>query len=104
MGKWRRNLARIAVGSAATGAFLWLFLREVDLTEAWNEITALPPWTMLVAVALVVANVIIMSIRWRYLLSGAGYRLGLWKLFSTVAVGRGANNILLSLNGRVTRL
>jgi uncharacterized protein (TIRG00374 family) len=104
MGKWRRNLARIAVGSAATGAFLWLFLREVDLSEAWNEIVALPPWTMGAAVALVVANVIIMSVRWRYLLEGAGYRLGLWKLFSTVAVGRGANNILPARGGDLLRI
>ena len=104
MGKWRRNLARLAVGSAATGAFLWLFLREVDLSEAWSEIVALPPWTMAVAVALVVANVVIMSVRWRYLLEGAGYRLGLWKLFSTVAVGRGANNILPARGGDLLRI
>jgi glycosyltransferase 2 family protein len=101
---WRRNLVRIGIGTAATAAFLWLFLREVDVGEAWREITALPGWTMVVALALVVANVVIMSVRWGYLLGGAGYRIGLWKLFSTVAVGRGANNILPARGGDLLRI
>jgi glycosyltransferase 2 family protein len=101
---WRRNLVRIGIGTAATGAFLWLFLREVDLGEAWREITSLPGWTMVAALGLVVANVLIMAIRWGYLLEGAGYRIGLWKLFSTVAVGRGANNILPARGGDLLRI
>jgi uncharacterized protein (TIRG00374 family) len=104
MHKWRRNFVRIGIGTAATGAFLWLFLREVDLSEAWREITSLPGWTMVAALGLVVANVLIMSLRWGYLLSGAGYRIGLWKLFSTVAVGRGANNILPARGGDLLRI
>lgn len=104
MSKWRRNLVRIGIGTAATGAFLWLFLREVDLGEAWSEITALPGWTMVAALGLVVANVLIMAARWGYLLGGAGYHIGLWKLFSTVAVGRGANNILPARGGDLLRI
>ena len=60
---------------------------------------ALPGWTMIAALGLVVANVLIMSIRWGYLLGGAGFQIGLWKLFSTVCVGRGANNILPARGG-----
>jgi glycosyltransferase 2 family protein len=101
---WRRNLFRIGIGTAATGAFLWLFLREVDLGEAWREITSLPGWTMVAALGLVVTNVLIMAIRWGYLLEGAGYRIGRWKLFSTVAVGRGANNILPARGGDLLRI
>jgi hypothetical protein len=104
MRNWRRNLVRIGIGTAATAAFLWLFLREVDLSAAWKEIAALPAWTMVVALALVVANVLIMSIRWGYLLAGAGFQIGLWKLFSTVAVGRGANNILPARGGDLLRI
>jgi uncharacterized protein (TIRG00374 family) len=104
MGRWRRNLVRIGIGTAATGAFLWLFVREVDLAEAWREITALPGWTMVAALALVIANVVIMAVRWGYLLSGAGYEIGLWKLVSTVAVGRGANNILPARGGDLLRI
>jgi uncharacterized protein (TIRG00374 family) len=104
MRNWRRSLVRIGVGTAATIAFLVLFLREVDLREAWREITALPGWTMVAALALVIANVVIMAVRWRYLLGGAGYRCGLWKLFSTVAVGRAANNILPARGGDLLRI
>jgi glycosyltransferase 2 family protein len=104
MGKWRRNLVRILLGSAATGAFLWLFLREVDLGEAWREIMALPGWTMAASLGLVLANIAIMTLRWRYLLEGAGYRCGTRKLFSTVAVGRGANNILPARGGDLLRI
>jgi uncharacterized protein (TIRG00374 family) len=104
MRKWRKNLFRVGIGTAATGAFLWLFLREVDLGEAWREITALPGWTMVAALGLVVANVFIMAVRWGYLLEGAGYHIGRWKLFSTVAVGRAANNILPARGGDLLRI
>lgn len=104
MHRWRRNLAQIAVGSAATGAFLWLFLREVDLGEAWQEIVALPGWTMVAALGLVLANVLVMAVRWRYLLTGAGYRLPVRTLFATVAVGRGANNIIPARGGDLLRI
>lgn len=104
MSTWRRNLARVLVGSAATGAFLWLFLREVDLREAWREIVSLPGWAMIASLGLVIANVTIMAVRWRYLLDGAGFRIGTWKLFSTVAVGRGANNILPARGGDFLRI
>ena len=59
---------------------------------------------MIVALGLVVANVLIMSIRWGYLLAGAGFQIGLWKLFSTVCVGRGANNILPARGGDLLRI
>jgi glycosyltransferase 2 family protein len=104
MRAWRRNLVRVLIGSAATGIFLWLFLREVDLSESWRKITSLPGWTMIAALGLVITNVAIMALRWRYLLAGAGYRIGARKLFSTVAVGRGANNILPARGGDLLRI
>jgi glycosyltransferase 2 family protein len=104
MRTWRKNAARILIGSVATGTFLALFLREVDLGEAWREITGLDGWTIVAALGLILANLTIMALRWRYLLAGAGYRIGAWKLFSTVAVGRGANNILPARGGDLLRI
>jgi glycosyltransferase 2 family protein len=101
---WRRYLFRLVLGSAATGAFLWLFLRQVDLGEAWDEITALPGWTLLAAVGLILLNVFFMTLRWKYLLAGAGYTLGKRKLFSTIAVGRAANNFLPARGGDLLRI
>jgi glycosyltransferase 2 family protein len=102
--KWRRNLTRILIGSAATAAFLVLFLREVDLGEAWDRIVKLPGWTMLGALGLVIVNVTVMALRWRYLLDGAGYHVRFRSLFSTVSVGRGANNILPARGGDFLRI
>jgi glycosyltransferase 2 family protein len=101
---WRRYLFRFVLGSAATGAFLWLFLRQVDLGDAWSEITSLPGWTLLAALGLILVNVSFMTLRWKYLLSGAGYTLRKRKLFSTIAVGRAANNVLPARGGDLLRI
>jgi uncharacterized protein (TIRG00374 family) len=104
MRAWRRRLLRLFLGSAATGAFLWLFLREVDLGEAWREMTALPPWTLFAALGLIGANVAVMTLRWRYLLAGAGYTCAVRRLVATIAVGRGANNIVPARGGDLLRI
>ena len=100
----RQHLVRILVGTAATAAFLWLFLREVDLGQAWRQIVRLPGWAMLAALALVVANVAFMALRWRYLLEGAGYRVPFRSLFASVSVGRGANNFIPARGGDLLRI
>lgn len=101
---WRRTVLRLAIGSAATGAFLWLFLREVDLHEAWREIISLPGWTLLASLGLIGVNLVFMTLRWKYLLAGAGFTVPKRKLFSTIAVGRGANNILPARGGDLLRI
>jgi uncharacterized protein (TIRG00374 family) len=97
-------LFRLALGTAATVAFLWLFLREVDLSEAWKKMSALPGWTLLASLGLIGVNVFFMTLRWKYLLSGAGYSVRKRKLFSTIAVGRGANNLLPARGGDLLRI
>jgi uncharacterized protein (TIRG00374 family) len=101
---WRRYAFRLLLGSAATGAFLWLFLRQVDLGEAWQEITSLPGWTAAASIGLILVNVFFMTLRWKYLLSGAGYTVRKRKLFSTISVGRAANNFLPARGGDLLRI
>jgi len=101
---WRRTLVRLSIGTAATVAFLWLFLREVDLSQAWKQMSALPAWALLASLGLIGLNVFFMTLRWKYLLAGAGYRIDRWKLFSTIAVGRGANNLLPARGGDLLRI
>ena len=100
----KRKVLRLAVGSAATAAFLILFLREVDLGQAWRQIRELPGLTILGALGLVLVNIAFMAVRWRILLDGAGYRVSLRALFSSVCVGRGANNILPARGGDLIRI
>jgi uncharacterized protein (TIRG00374 family) len=101
---WRRTLVRLGIGTAATAAFLWLFLREVDLSEAWRQMSDLPAWALLASLGLIGLNVFFMTLRWKYLLAGAGYPIDRWKLFSTIAVGRGANNLLPARGGDLLRI
>lgn len=100
----KRKVVRLLVGSAATAAFLFLFLREVDLGQAWRQIRELPGLTILGALGLVLVNAVLMALRWRILLDGAGYRVSLRALFSSVCVGRGANNILPARGGDLIRI
>ena len=100
----RQNLVRLLIGSGATGAFLWLFLKEVDLGQAWREIKTLPIWAIVTSLALVLVNLAVMTLRWRYLLEAAGYRIPLRALFSTVCLGRGANNVLPARGGDLLRI
>jgi len=100
----RRPVIRLVLGTAATAAFLWLFLREVDLGDAWSEIRRLPPLTVAGALGLVLVNVAVMALRWRYLLEGAGYHVPLRSLFSSVAVGRAANNVIPARGGDLLRI
>ncbi len=104
MGRTQRQLVRLALGSAVTAGFLWLFLREVDLPAAWSEIIALPFWALAGSLGLVLVNVAVMALRWRYLLEGAGYPVPLRSLFSTISVGRGANNVLPARGGDLIRI
>lgn len=104
MARLRRNALRFLVGSAATGFFLWLFLREVDLGEAWREIMSLPGWTVVGAVVLILVNLAFMAVRWKILLRGAGFQVSLRSLGSTVAVGRAANNVIPARGGDFLRI
>jgi glycosyltransferase 2 family protein len=104
MRRLRRHALRLVLGTAATVAFLVLFVREVDFGQAWREIRELPGWTMLGALGLLLVNIVTMAVRWRYLLEGAGYRVSLRQLFSTVSVGRAANNVVPARGGDLLRI
>ena len=56
MSKWRQNFVRLAIGSAATGLFLWLFLRIAHVGDAWKEIKALPAWAIGGGIGFVLAS------------------------------------------------
>ena len=59
---------------------------------------------MLASLGLIFANVVIMALRWRYLLSGAGYRSASESSSRRSRSGRGANNILPARGGDLLRI
>ena len=67
-----RKLVRVLVGLAATGAFLALFLRQLDVGDAAGKFRSLPWWATVAGAAMIFVNLGFMSLRWQYLLRGAG--------------------------------
>lgn len=104
MTKTRQTLLRLAIGSAATGAFLWLFLRIAHLGDAWREIKQLPGWSVAAALGFVLLNTAFIALRWRYLFSAARYSTSSWRLFKVFCVGAGANNVLPARGGDLLRI
>jgi hypothetical protein len=104
MTNWRQNFARLAIGSAATGLFLWLFLRIAHLGDAWKEIRSLPAWSIGAGVGFVLGNTAFIALRWRYLYSAARYRTQARRLFAIFCVGAGANNVLPARGGDLLRI
>ena len=101
---WRQTLFRLAVGSAATGSFLWLFLRHAQVGAAWRQIRQLSGWPMLGALALVGVNYGFTTLRWHYLFEAARIDVSTRQLFPTLCVGTGANNILPARGGDLLRI
>ena len=104
MTKTRQTLLRLAIGSAATGAFLWLFLRIAHLGDAWREIKQLPGWSVAAALGFVILNTAFIALRWRYLFSAARYSTSSWRLFMVFCVGAGATNVLPARGGDLLRI
>lgn len=104
MSNRRQTIIRLAIGSAATGAFLWLFLRIAHLGDAWREIKQLPGWSIAAAGGCVVLNAAFVALRWRYLFAAARYQTSTRRLFQIFCVGAGANNILPARGGDLLRI
>jgi uncharacterized protein (TIRG00374 family) len=102
--KWRQNLVRLLIGSAATGLFLWLFLRIAHIGDAWKEIKGLPAWAIGGGIGFVLANCAFIALRWRYLFSAARYQTGTRRLLAIFCVGAAANNILPARGGDLLRI
>ena len=101
---WRQTLIRLAIGSAATGSFLWLFLKTADVGAAWRQMRRLPGGYVVAALALILVNYAFTALRWRYLFDAARIRLTARGLFPTLCVGCGANNILPARGGDLLRI
>jgi uncharacterized protein (TIRG00374 family) len=99
-----RRAARIAVGFAATAAFLVLFARQVDVGDALARFRGLPWWATVAGAAMVFVNLFFMSLRWQFLLQGAGHPVRLRPLVSAAAVGQAGSNILPFRGGDVLRV
>ena len=101
---WTQTAIRLTIGSAATGAFLWLFLRVAHLGDAWREMRSLPVWSVLGGLAFVLVNTAFIALRWKYLYAAARYATTSRRLLPIVCVGAGANNVLPARGGDLLRI
>lgn len=101
---WRQTALRWLIGCAATATFLWLFLRQASLGEAWKEIRGLPGWSIAAALGFVLVNSAFIALRWRYLFAAARYSTTARGLFPIFCVGAGANNIIPARGGDLLRI
>jgi len=101
---WRQTAVQLAIGTIATAAFLWLFLRQAAIGDAWSEIKMLPGWSIAAALGFVLLNAGLIALRWRYLFAAARYQTTASGLFPIFCVGAGANNILPARGGDLLRI
>lgn len=101
---WRQTAVQVAIGTAATVAFLWLFLRQAAIGDAWSQIWMLPGWAIAAAFGFVLLNAGLIALRWRYLFAAARYQTSARGLFPIFCVGAGANNILPARGGDLLRI
>ena len=70
--KW---LPWVVKGGLSVGLTAWV-LSKVDLGAAWLQAKAIDPWTLLLALALLTAQVGLGAIRWGMVLHALESRLG----------------------------
>jgi uncharacterized protein (TIRG00374 family) len=100
----RRRLLRFALVAGVTAGFLWLFQRQADLGTALPLLAGLPAWSLFVALAALLTNLVFVALRWRVLLAAAGTSVPLGRLLVTVSAGAGVNNILPARAGDLVRI
>lgn len=89
----KRAWGQLAIGSALSGAFLYLFLRGTDLEElAWALRAADPGWLMVALVA-TIASYWIQALRWQCYLRPVG-RVSLASSFNILVIGNLVSTVL----------
>jgi glycosyltransferase 2 family protein len=98
----RSTLLQVSAGVLIAAAGLWIFSRQVNLTEMLREVQQTPPWKIVIVVLLNPATLLLRSWRWKLLLpekEGAGKK----GLFPLVAIGFMVNNVFPARIGEVAR-
>lgn len=85
-----RNLLILIVGGAI---LIWLFISHAGVSQTVEAMKRSRKPLLLLAVSLQFLNVLIIAVRWRYLLEKVGSRIPLNALFTVVLAGNFMNNI-----------
>jgi glycosyltransferase 2 family protein len=94
--------ARVWIGFAVSAVFLYIALREQDFAEIGAALRQVNYWTLIPAIALYFVGVYLRAFRWSYVLRTL-QPMRTSRLFSVVAIGYMANNVLPLRAGELVR-
>ena len=97
----RRHIRTLLILALAIG-LIALFLRAVDLRVVAREIRHADPMWLAISFASMFVNLVIRSLRWRYLLEPIG-KTSFANAFRATAVGFAARGVLPSAAGELVR-
>ena len=97
-----RNVIRTVVVVGLAVGLLALFLRNADLGQVWQSVTAARPDFLLLALAVTIGTFVVRAERWQYLLGPLG-PTRFSTVFRTTVIGFAASAVLPARAGEVIR-
>ncbi len=97
-----KRLLNILVSLVVAGLFIWLAVRNIDVSELWLQIRSVSLWWIPFFVAVMILSHLLRAERWRLLIERENISVPLSTLFAGVMMGYMFNNIVPRL-GEVTR-
>lgn len=97
------NIKRLIIGILLSALFLYLFLKNLDLTQVWTVIRQGKTSWLLLALGLNILNYIMRSYRWRFFLQPIKKNIGMWNLYKTTVIGFALSSIFPARIGEVVR-
>jgi uncharacterized protein (TIRG00374 family) len=98
----RRKLLVFGAGPVLSAIFLWIALRNVNLSQSWATLRRLDPIFLPLPAVLALLNFLLRSWRWQ-LLFPVAKRPGLWAAFRAFTISIAANNLLPGRAGDLGR-
>ena len=99
----KSTLLQLCGGAVLAGTGLFVFLRDVSISQLWKDLCETPLWTVAACVGLTMLTLLLRSIRWNLILpqTPQASRRG---LFGLVMIGFMVNNILPARIGEAARM
>jgi uncharacterized protein (TIRG00374 family) len=99
----KSTLLQLSGGVVLAGAGLYIFLRDVSISQLWKDLSSTPVWAIAACVGLTMLTLWLRSIRWNLILpkSPSASRQG---FFGLVMIGFMVNNILPARLGEAARM
>lgn len=98
----RRKAFFLVVGPLFSALFLWIALRNANLTQSWQTLRHFEPRLLIAPVAIVAVNFLLRAWRWQ-LIFPAGHRPCFWPAFRALTISFAANNLLPGRAGDLGR-